>query len=415
MDEAFARAALYAACEKSPILKQIKINNLNVSELRELVNINSSFQTRYLPILISKFIVKTALQLGVDTFKKDYPTLCDYIKPENIKITVESDEIACLELSTEVGSFKKNNIIFTVAKNIVTGALGLSLDSLEKILNDVGTSKIINSDDADTSNNNLDKIEINTENRIDGNVPSKPVNFPKQFSNSVSRTFDYNDAIEKTNNNTDIIPTATVVDSITIDDTVKSVSTRTSSKKRKSLDENAVNKKFKETENDYSGVRIHEYVKDTLNYTNNVRDEETLSERNVDITDIDNTSSLSITPSHSASQYNDNDSNAFIVDDTNPVAKNVKISTLNENEDFFIDTEEIINDSVVIDDDRDAYADDDYNEIEILSKSSIELLPSRLKKNANPENFMISTERFLSRVGNNSNNNTEDVESFGFD
>lgn len=416
MDEAFARAALYAACEKSPILKQIKINNLQVSELRELININSSFQTRYLPILVSKFIIKTALQLGVNTFKKDYPTLCDYIKPENIKIVVESDEMACLELSTTANSLKKHNIIFTVTKNIVTGALGLSLDNLEKILNEVGTTAVESAsssapverldnvesiDDADP----FEKIEISNRKPVESDDIQVPIASPKIYSNTFSHTF---------------VPETTSKESVIYESVVRGasdVSKTTSKSKRKFNDGSLVNdaKKMKQTDDgtalmditdtDQSESRVRDYVNDTLNYAKNHNQEENdvdldkmLPESNVYETE----SLLSITPSHSASQYNEDD--GFETNGDTERQYERFDNDDNDGEEEFYDK---------LDDTEAEYLDDDPKSI-----SSVELVTSKFKKTTNPDNFITNVEQFLSRVSTTNDKSSEipvTVAEFDFD
>ncbi|XP_028044487.1 protein ecdysoneless homolog [Rhopalosiphum maidis] len=415
MDDAFARAALYAACEKSPILKQIKIEDLQVSELRELVNINSSFQTRYLPILVSKFIIKTALQLGVNTFKNDYPVLCEYIKPENIKITVESDEIACLESSPSSSVFKKHNIIFTVTKNIITGALGLSLDSLEKILNDVGTHV---TDSEKQPDNVREKIEII--NKKQHHIPIvASISSPKHFSNSFSNTF--NDKSNTLNNPSVVksLPSVSVVQQKT-NSTTKRKSDSISIGSDDDDDDDVVVKRLKETTTD----RIHEYVENTLSYTNKEYDLENPKNDDDGVPDNDDGSVVSISPSHSASQCHNTES---IIDYTNLLDKtidnNVNATDARENdEDFFLDDTDDVDHHLNVTDNNDNNNtvtaikpidydyDDNDDEYDVVSKSSIELVPSRLKKNTNVDKFINSTEAFLSRVSNN------DAElSFDFD
>lgn len=396
MDEAFARAALYAACEKSPILKQIKINNLQVSELRELININSSFQTRYLPILVSKFIIKTALQLGVNTFKKDYPTLCDYIKPENIKIVVESDEMACLELSTTASSLKKHNIIFTVTKNIVTGALGLSLDNLEKILNEVGTAAssaspvpverlenvASNHDDVNT----FEKIEISNRKPVESDNIQIPITSPKIYSNAFSHTF---------------VPETMTRQSVIYEADVREASdvSKTSKTKRKFDDGSSVNgaKKMKQTDDDetplvditdanQSESRVLDYVNDTLHYAKNHNQEENdadldkmLPESNV----YESESLLSITPSHSASQYNDDDDGGGFDTNVDTERQYERFDNDNDEDEFYDKLDNI----------EEMHLDDDPKSI-----SSVELVTSKFKKTANTDNFITNVEQFLSRV-----------------
>lgn len=461
MNEAFARAALYAVCEKSPILKQIQTKNLQVSELRELININSSFQTRYLPILLSKFVIKIALQYGVNTFKKDYPTLCDYIKPENLKVIVESDELACLELSTPNNILKKHNIMFTVMKNIITNVLGLTLDNLEKILNDVGIVETDGSSTEETRNDQpSEKIDIDS-NLVKQTINSRqvPIILPKIYSNTFSNASVDERVGDVTTNVTHlskVVPSLYDNDALLQRSNIKTFdnSKETTSIKRKASDCVNINnvskiggKKSKmgstyssnnydpvniDDINNESDVRVREYVDDTLNYTMNKRDDidahndidATLPETNIN----DNESLLSITPSHSASQYDGHDDDDCMskVNGIDMAKQYERFDNDRTDVDFYVNSD---NDASVArthhdddilysnDGDEDEENDNFYNDSK--SQSSIELTTGNFKKNANPDNFLKNAEQFLSRVSMSNNDKTltniESAEMFDLD
>lgn len=124
MEETFERAALLAACSKSAILNKINVKTASTKELRELVNMHNSVQIKHLPILFSKYVSKCICSLIV----QHKPSMKLWIHPESIRVCVEIDELSSINNGTASSA---PPITLIVLKNIVTGALGLSLDNLE--------------------------------------------------------------------------------------------------------------------------------------------------------------------------------------------------------------------------------------------------------------------------------------------
>jgi len=126
-DEAFVRAALYETCKKSKILSNIDLGSLDLQTLQSLINRQNIMTFREFPIILSKYITKTVLQVA----KQKYPSLGRYLQPENIAICVESDEMTYLQTTK---SAYQPNIYLIVGKNLVSSVLGASISSFKESL-----------------------------------------------------------------------------------------------------------------------------------------------------------------------------------------------------------------------------------------------------------------------------------------
>ncbi|ATY70208.1 GrBNV gp67-like protein [Tomelloso virus] len=122
-DDVFLRAALYEECAKSSILKHVDVESSTIETLRELLNQNNMLVFRKFPIILSKLVVKHGL-----TFAKSKVPQLKFLTPENISVSVESDEMQYI-LNTQ--SSMKPNLIFMVSKNILISVVGSSISALK--------------------------------------------------------------------------------------------------------------------------------------------------------------------------------------------------------------------------------------------------------------------------------------------
>lgn len=185
-DEVFIRAALYEECSKSTILKHVDIEKSSIETLRELLNKNNALVFRKIPIIFSKFVVKQGL-----TFLKSKISHLKFITPENINITIESDELQYL-LNSQ--STMKPNIVFIVSKNILISLVGSSINAFkDEILgkydgNGVSFTKIPVDDLNATNASNFVPFEAPTTytNTFEGDTPQK-----SKLSRQTSRNSNY--------------------------------------------------------------------------------------------------------------------------------------------------------------------------------------------------------------------------------
>lgn len=189
----FTRAALYALCSKSPILKHIKIDKASNSELRELVNMHNAVQIQHLPILGFKYISKCLCIYATE--KK--PSLLKWINPEGIRIRVEDDELSSLNLN----SSRPPHISLVVLKNITTSALGISLDNLENFFNKINKSENENPEylkNNKTINNHTDARTETVTDDCGVRVVEKPISNPVKLNLPIRDTETVNPTLVET-------------------------------------------------------------------------------------------------------------------------------------------------------------------------------------------------------------------------
>lgn len=189
MEETFERAALLAACSKSAILNKINVKSASTKELRELVNMHNSVQIKHLPILFSKYVSKCICSLIV----QHKPSMKPWIHPESIRVCVEIDELSSINNGSAPST---PPITLIVLKNIVTGALGLSLDNLEHFFDNLQKNSLQPQQQQEESING--ECE-NDDEEVLANLPAtdksvtdveKPPEFrPKTFTGSIGSVF----------------------------------------------------------------------------------------------------------------------------------------------------------------------------------------------------------------------------------
>lgn len=159
--DAFKRAALYQSCKRSRILSNIDYERMNEGELVELVNHHNSHSIRELPIIAAKALTK-----GFLTFINDrFPKTRNYLIAENIKVTIEDDELAYLINTPSRGS---SSLVMIVAKNIAFGAIGTSI---ERLKNDIMRDH--DSRDVDASESKLIRVTSTDDGASRINIRSK--------------------------------------------------------------------------------------------------------------------------------------------------------------------------------------------------------------------------------------------------
>nr|WOJ45341.1 GrBNV gp67-like protein [Apis mellifera nudivirus] len=149
---AFKRAALYHTCKQSKILSNVNFEQSDTESLVELVNQHNSHTIRELPILVAKVTTKGALSFLVSKF----PNLRNYIEPDNIRVVVESDELAYL---VNAPAKQHNSLIPIVLKNLAMSAVGSSITRFKEDLLNATTTNVpttdSNADEATKANSNL--------------------------------------------------------------------------------------------------------------------------------------------------------------------------------------------------------------------------------------------------------------------
>lgn len=170
IDESFTKAAIYQQCRKSNILRHIDLKDAEVGVMRDLINRENLLSLRKLPIIFSKFVVKTGLEFACDKF----PKAGKFIQPKHIRVDVEDDE---MEFLLATNSSFKPNLVFIVTKNIALGVLGDSVSALRTKMMDFSYDKAKNGNDADNDKNSEPTIRINS-------PKSDPMRFtpPKTFT-----------------------------------------------------------------------------------------------------------------------------------------------------------------------------------------------------------------------------------------
>jgi hypothetical protein len=121
-DIAFRNAVLLGIFKQSSILNNIETNNLNYSQMQDLISRDHAQNFNELKIVLSKTVVKWLLSLGQNALQ------VKYLPVENIQTTITADER--LYLIEHEGEQPKN-IFYIVAKNI---ACDLFLEQLKSFI-----------------------------------------------------------------------------------------------------------------------------------------------------------------------------------------------------------------------------------------------------------------------------------------
>jgi len=428
MQDTFTRASLYALCDKSQILKHINIDGASNSDLRELLNMHNAVQMQHLPILGFKYISKC---ICIYATEKE-PSLLKWINPEGIRICIEDDELSSLK---NLNSSRPPHISLLVLKNIITSALGISLDNLENFFNKINKSEInktINTDaTATVTDENVIVVEKSLYSPVKLNIPIRdtravnptPIETPKIYSSdSMSSNF------EKLNSPKQVLTTTAV---LSTKSSVVTTSHQSSLKRKNNInvdgDYDTPNKFQKTTPttsitNTNVQTHIDLFLEDSLlfnsdikntSYENNDREKNAYSEylnvnvQNVqdkcNISEVSNHSGNSIAPSNSVSQCED---------------KFINGNIYNNNDDYENDNPDDKSpysvarddgDGIVMDKNKNNYYDDDddddvYNNVSDGVK--INNLPNNTITSLLSETSFGSSASILSSVSRNKSNNS---------
>lgn len=167
LDSVFKKAAISASFSKSAILQKINHGDYPVQDLVKLLNMYNEHSMAEIPIIVVKFVSRLVATGAVSKFG----ILSKYINPENIEITVEPDELNFIINNQKVA--KTNNIVFIVAKNILTSLFGISASNLDQQL-----TKLIAKNNDESSSSSSPTIEqlINNNTNDDSVAAAKPPN-----------------------------------------------------------------------------------------------------------------------------------------------------------------------------------------------------------------------------------------------
>lgn len=164
LDDVFKKAAIGVAFDKSSILQNIKHQQYATHDLVKLLNMYNSHSMAEIPIIVIKFVTR----LMATTVSNKFTVLRKYIKPENIDISIAPDELNFIINNHRPAN--SNNIVFIVAKNILTSLFGISAGNLDQQL-----MKLIEStrDDGDVAaNDDRENISSNTTEAVEGLIAS---------------------------------------------------------------------------------------------------------------------------------------------------------------------------------------------------------------------------------------------------
>jgi len=125
-DEAYTRANLISRCMSDRQLSLINnLHDLPTPDLFRLLNKKTFESFNDAPVILSKALVKAAVQFTNDKF----PQSKTYLRAENIQVRVCDNERYCME--TMSTSFRPT-LTWVVARNLLMEVLGTTLDSFEE-------------------------------------------------------------------------------------------------------------------------------------------------------------------------------------------------------------------------------------------------------------------------------------------
>lgn len=124
VEEIFEKASLYELCKNNPTLRHVNIENATTETMRSLLNINNQQTMREVPIWASKMLIRYSVTFAC----KKFPSLNDYINPNDIRVCIEDDEKHYLQ--THESTFKPS-LPFIVAKNTLINLCGKTLQELK--------------------------------------------------------------------------------------------------------------------------------------------------------------------------------------------------------------------------------------------------------------------------------------------
>lgn len=128
LDDVFKKAAIGVAFDKSSILQNIKHEKYATHDLVKLLNMYNSHSMAEIPIIVIKFVTR----LVATTVTNKFTVLQKYINPENIDISIAPDELNFIINNHKPAN--THNIVFIVAKNILTSLFGISASNLDQQL-----------------------------------------------------------------------------------------------------------------------------------------------------------------------------------------------------------------------------------------------------------------------------------------
>lgn len=154
LDDVFKKAAIGVAFNKSTILHNIKHEQYATHELVKLLNMYNSHSMAEIPIIVIKFVTR----LVATSFTNKFAVLKKYINPENIDISIAPDELNFIINNHKPNN--TNNIVFIVAKNILTSLFGISASNLDQqLLNLIESTKNEESSSSDVVEDVPDTIK----------------------------------------------------------------------------------------------------------------------------------------------------------------------------------------------------------------------------------------------------------------
>lgn len=167
----FTKLLLYQSCKKNDIIQNADLSSANVETMRALLNEQHKWDCKTMPILVSKYLAKCGFKFLI----KKFPQCGEYIKPEDIRVCIEPDELIHLQNSR---SIIPQNLVVIVIKNITMSLFSTSLFRLNDIIsNKSGQSSTV----ADDKTNKTDEVKVKINNITSMRVTQTP---PKQYTHN---------------------------------------------------------------------------------------------------------------------------------------------------------------------------------------------------------------------------------------
>ena len=185
LDDVFKKAAIGVAFDKSSILQNIKHEQYATHDLVKLLNMYNSHSMAEIPIIVVKFVTR----LVATTMTNKFTVLQKYINPENIDISIAPDELNFIINNHK--PVRTSNIVFIVAKNILTSLFGISASNLDQQLLKLieSTKPTEAADDHDATNPNYETktvveamITASSDNAVDDDHTIKHMRVPSVVS-----------------------------------------------------------------------------------------------------------------------------------------------------------------------------------------------------------------------------------------
>lgn len=133
VQEEFRRALLLDQCRKHKIISSFDLSDANCETLQEVLNVQSAFDYRALPILLiklgTKFALKHAdefLQLMFAKKGREKYNLKQWLDYDKLEVKLENDEVLCLSNFSNY----KPNIVLVTAKNMLFSMVSSQLSTI---------------------------------------------------------------------------------------------------------------------------------------------------------------------------------------------------------------------------------------------------------------------------------------------